>query len=81
LIQLLASHGVDINNQNDNGATVLMYAASNGKPEIVKLLVEMGAKKDLVTLDDFSAMDVCADIETLRILRSAYSIQNQAAAV
>ena len=80
LIQLLVQHGVDINNQNDNGATVLMYAASKGKVDIVKLLVEMGAKKDLVTLDDFSAMDVCADIETLKILRNARGIQHQAAA-
>lgn len=80
LIKLLASQGIDINNQNDNGATALMYAASNGKPEIVKLLVEMGAKKDLVTLDDFSALDVCADLETLKILRSAPSTRNQAAA-
>ena len=80
LIQLLARHGIDINNQNDNGATALMYSASQGKADIVKLLVEMGARKDLVTLDDFSALDVCADLETLKILRNATSAQRQAAA-
>lgn len=70
LIRLFARHGVDINNQNDNGATALMYAASHGKTGIVQLLMELGAKKDLVTLDDFSALDVCADRETFKLLRS-----------
>ncbi|RLU02037.1 ankyrin repeat domain-containing protein [Ketobacter sp.] len=79
LIQLLIHHGADINNQNDNGATVLMFAASKGNAEIVKLLVALGAKQDLVTLDDFSALDVCADLETLKILRAAPQAINRVA--
>ncbi|MEE2730227.1 MAG: ankyrin repeat domain-containing protein [Pseudomonadota bacterium] len=79
LIQLLIHHGADINNQNDNGATVLMFAASKGNVEIVKLLVSLGAKQDLVTLDDFSALDVCGDRETLKILRAAPHVINRVA--
>ena len=40
LINLLLASNINIDNQNDNGATVLMYAASAGKTEVVKLLLQ-----------------------------------------
>ena len=70
IIQLLLANGVDIDNQNDNGATALIYAASAGKTAMVKRLVDHGAKTSLATLDDFSALDVAANIEILRYLRA-----------
>lgn len=70
-IRTLLGNGIDINNQNDNGATALIYAASAGKTDIVKSLVDHGADLWLATLDDFSALDVAANIEILALLRSA----------
>lgn len=70
VIQLLLESGIDIDNQNDNGATALIYASSAGKTAMVKSLVEYGADVSLVTLDDFSALDVAANIEILKFLRA-----------
>ena len=42
-IKLLVKHGADINAQNNDRETPLMYAASAGKFEAVKLLVKHGA--------------------------------------
>lgn len=72
ICELLIGAGIDLDNQNDNGATALIYAASAGRPAVVKTLVKHGAKLDLVTLDDYSAMDVAADLESFKFLRSLF---------
>jgi rhodanese-related sulfurtransferase len=69
LIDLLINHGANLNNQNDNGATALIYAVSAGRIESVKCLLQAGADPKLTTLDDFSALDVAANREILKMLR------------
>jgi rhodanese-related sulfurtransferase len=70
-IDLLAHAGIAIDHQNDNGATCLMYAASTGKAAVVEKLLAIGADPTLKTLDDFSALDMAATIDCLRLLRRA----------
>jgi len=71
LIDLLIASGIEIDRQNDNGATCLMYAASSGKTEVVMRLLAGGASLDLTSLDDFSALDMAANIECLQLLSNA----------
>ena len=59
-----------IDHQNLTGATCLMYAASSGKPEIVRKLLQLGANPHLLTQDDYSALDMAASIECLQLLRA-----------
>lgn len=68
-MDVLLRAGVALNHQNDNGATCLMYAASTGKHAVVEKLLAAGADPLLKTLDDFSALDMAATIECLRLLR------------
>jgi len=67
--QLLA-RGAALDNQNDNGATVLMYAASNGKEAWVRFLLQAGADTTLRSLDDYSALDLANTLPILRLLRA-----------
>ena len=69
LVDLLIAKGIAIDNQNDNGATCLMYAASAGKTEVLERLLSGGADASLKSLDDFTALDMAANIECLRLLR------------
>ncbi|MEH2114497.1 ankyrin repeat domain-containing protein [Nostoc sp.] len=71
LINLLLAHNIDINNQNDNGATVLMYAASAGKTEVVKSLLQHHPNLYLKNLDDYKAIDFASNVEVLRIIKNA----------
>ncbi|KAB2921505.1 MAG: ankyrin repeat domain-containing protein [Dechloromonas sp.] len=71
IIQRLIDAGVAIDNQNGNGATALMYVSSNSKPDLVKLLLENGANPALRNFDDFSALDLAASVDCLRLLRKA----------
>lgn len=70
LIALLVDKGIAIDNRNDNGATCLMYAASAGKTEVVAALLAAGADRHAKSLDDFTALDMAANIECLRLLRA-----------
>ena len=71
LINLLLANNINIDNQNDNGATVLMYAASAGKTEVVKLLLQHQPNLYLKNLDDYKALDFASNVEVLRILKNA----------
>lgn len=71
LIRRLVEAGVPIDHVNFTGATALMYAASASKPEVVKTLLELGADAALKTQDDFTALDMAASVECLRLLRRA----------
>jgi len=71
VVDLLVAKGIAIDNQNDNGATCLMYAASAGKSEVVERLLAAGADTSLKSLDDFTALDMAANIDCLRLLRKA----------
>ncbi|WP_193195401.1 ankyrin repeat domain-containing protein [Nostoc sp. MG11] len=71
LIHLLLAANINIDNQNENGATVLMYATSAGKTEVVKLLLQYHPNMYLKNLDDYKAIDFASDLEVLRILKNA----------
>lgn len=68
-LDVLIRAGSALDHQNDNGATCLMYAASTGKHAVVEKLLAAGARPQLKTPDDFSALDMAATIECLRLLR------------
>ncbi|HQU79793.1 MAG TPA: ankyrin repeat domain-containing protein [Azonexus sp.] len=57
--------------QNGNGATCLMYVSSNSTPDLVKLLLEKGANASLKNFDDFSALDLAASVDCLKLLTKA----------
>jgi len=46
-VQMLLDLGLDPNSQNNEGRSALMGAALKGRPEVVQLLVDRGAKLDL----------------------------------
>lgn len=69
VIDFLADSKIEINNQNINGATALIYASSAGKEEIVKKLLEKNADKTLVTLDGFSALELSSTKNILDALK------------
>lgn len=71
LIRALAARGVPLDHANLTGATALMYAASAGKAEVVATLLALGADPHRRTQDDFSALDMAATLECLRLLRTA----------
>ncbi|MBK7415792.1 MAG: hypothetical protein IPJ38_12410 [Dechloromonas sp.] len=55
LIERLIAAGVNIDQQNGNGASGLMHVSSNSKPDLVMLLLEKGANPNLRNFDDSSA--------------------------
>ncbi|QRG07554.1 ankyrin repeat domain-containing protein [Xanthobacter dioxanivorans] len=71
IIDRLADAGITIDNRNDNGATSLMYASSAGKAEVVEKLLARGADPEPETPEGFSALDLAATIECLKLLRHA----------
>ena len=71
MMALLISKGIALDNQNESGATCLMYAASASKTAVVAKLLEAGANYSLKSPDDFSALDMAANIECLKLLRKA----------
>jgi thiosulfate/3-mercaptopyruvate sulfurtransferase len=70
-IERLLNAGIDIDYQNTSGATALTYASSSGKQAVVAQLLQAGANPFLTTQDDFSALDLAATRECLRLLKQA----------
>jgi thiosulfate/3-mercaptopyruvate sulfurtransferase len=77
-VNALIKAGAPLDSQNVNGATALIYAASAGKTEIVRLLLDAGADTTPETLDGFTALDVAATRACLEMLRGEHT-QLQAA--
>lgn len=71
VVMRLAQAGAKLDHQNLAGATALMYTASSDRPDMVGLLLELGADPRLQSQDDFTALDMAASIECLRLLRRA----------
>lgn len=71
LVTQLVAAGLVVDHANLTGATCLMYAASSGKPAIVATLLSLGADPLRTTQDDFSALDMAASLDCLRLLRAA----------
>jgi uncharacterized protein len=68
-IRAVIAHGISKDNRNVNGATPLLYAASNGKAEMVRLLLELGCDKTVRTIDDFDALELASTREVLALLK------------
>lgn len=69
LVRKLVAVGAPIDQQNGNGASCLMYVSSNGKAELVEVLLELGADPTLKNFDDWTALDLAASPGCLRALR------------
>jgi len=74
-IAALLEANIDIDNLNDNGSTCLMYAASAGKADVVAQLLAAGANVALENLDGFTALDMAASLECLRLLRGVAQLE------
>jgi ankyrin repeat protein len=69
----LIAAGAPLDTQNVNGATALIYCASAGKTAMVQLLLDAGADTALMTLDDFTALELASNPACLRLLKTARS--------
>ena len=69
-ISLLLAAGINLDFQNPSGATALIYSSSSGKTTVVELLLQAGANPHLLTLDEFSALDLAANRQCLNLLRA-----------
>lgn len=61
LEQVLAVSGIDLNLRDSGGQTALHYASSCGNRDCVKLLVDLGADRDIRDDEGESCMDVAFD--------------------
>ncbi|WP_295381081.1 ankyrin repeat domain-containing protein [uncultured Pseudacidovorax sp.] len=71
LIERLVRAGVPLDHANKVGATCLMYASSAGKTPVLRTLLALGADWRPRTQDDFTALDMAANLECLQLLREA----------
>lgn len=55
-VQELIAANVNLNYQDEYGYTALIWAASYSKPDMVKLLLEAGADKDITDIDKHNAL-------------------------
>jgi ankyrin repeat protein len=81
-VKLLIASGAEINAQDHEGKAVLMYATSNDDPQIVRLLLDQGAKIDAKTQGDMTALMFAAaqgaKPEVIKMLIEAGAGVNQA---
>ncbi|MCC6696015.1 MAG: ankyrin repeat domain-containing protein [Candidatus Hydrogenedentes bacterium] len=53
--------GEDINHADENGDTVLHYAAEGGNEEVIRGLIELGAQIDAKNIDDMTPLQVARE--------------------
>lgn len=70
---MLISAVAPLDSQNVNGATALIYCASSGKTSLVRQLLEAGANPELMTLDDFTALELASNMACLKLLKAVRS--------
>lgn len=68
--------GAPLDSQNVNGATALIYCASAGKTPLVRQLLQAGANPELMTLDDFTALELSANRECLKLLKAVRTVSH-----
>jgi ankyrin repeat protein len=69
VINRLIEAGVDVNTQNDEGDTPLMYMSALGNVDIVELLIENGANLNTLNQDGQSALKRALDNDHIEIVR------------
>jgi ankyrin repeat protein len=57
VMHLLAKHGAEVNTADESGYTVLINAVVNDKPDLVRLMIELGADLAIKAKDGLSALD------------------------
>lgn len=72
LIRILLKAGASANAKDDD-KTVLMIAAENSKPAIIKALLDAGAEIDAVNDSGWTALMFADDVENVRVLLNAGS--------
>ncbi|MDO8311496.1 MAG: ankyrin repeat domain-containing protein [Sideroxyarcus sp.] len=70
-VAALIDAGASLDSQNVNGATALIYCASAGKTPLVRQLLAAGANTALMTLDDFTALELAGNLDCLKMLKAA----------
>ena len=79
IVTLLIDSGADVNATDVNGWTALMYAvASNyagSQLDIVALLIESGAKKDMVNDKGLNAIDIAKESDAFRVANYLESLK------
>jgi uncharacterized protein len=70
VVTLLIDHGAHVDNQNVNGATCAIYAASTGKLAVLQRLVDAGANLHLETTGGYTALESASTLPVLKYLRS-----------
>lgn len=68
--KLLEVPNIQVNVQNKLGDTPLHNAAWKGNSEIIHMLLENGARTDVLNTDDKTPYDLAADIDTKAVLKS-----------
>jgi ankyrin repeat protein len=70
-LKLLIEHGygVDIDIQDDDGFTALMYACDKNNIEIVKLLIENGSAINIQNNDGFTALMYACEKDNIEIVK------------
>lgn len=57
VLRLLAEHGAEVNTVDESGNTVLIQAVVNDKPDLVRLMIELGADASMKAHEGLSALD------------------------
>ncbi|MDO9106666.1 MAG: ankyrin repeat domain-containing protein [Methylovulum sp.] len=69
-IAALIKAGIDLNYQNPAaGASALIFAASSGREQAVRQLLDAGADTRIKTHDDFTALDLASTRTILNLLK------------
>ena len=58
-----------LNMQDEDGESALMCASYFGHPEIVKILIENGAKRELIDVHGYSALTYAVENQNIKIIR------------
>ncbi|CAL9696648.1 unnamed protein product [Knipowitschia caucasica] len=77
VINLLVSHGANVNSQDVNGFSALCYAAQYGREESVLKLLQLGAEKNLKTKIGRTATDLATQFKHTQIIRILSSTSSQ----
>lgn len=75
VMELLAQKGADINAVDENGYTVLISAVVNDKPELVRLMIELGADIDHKASDGLTALAWALELGFVDIIELLDAVQ------
>ncbi len=67
IVNMLLKNGVEINAQNEEGRTALMYAVSEGSKELTEILIKNGANVNLKDINGDTALIIAIGNENEEI--------------